>query len=102
MTKKLYEYLLSYASVPYFKILKRWIYHGEIKDPSNEFMVEKKNIRKENLHEEFNDVNNHFYILFRLFIHINIILNFEFKIINLYILFIFSIFIIVYLNIYNF
>jgi gamma-tubulin complex component 2 len=56
MTKKLYEYLLSYASVPYFKILKRWIYHGEIKDPSNEFMVEKKNIRKENLHEEFNDM----------------------------------------------
>ncbi len=60
MTKKLYEYLLSYASVPYFKILKRWIYHGEIKDPYNEFMVEKKNIRKENLHEEFNDV----YIIF--------------------------------------
>jgi len=56
ITKKLYEYLLSYASVPYFKILKRWIYHGEIKDPSNEFMVEKKNIRKENLHEEFNDM----------------------------------------------
>ncbi|ORX75866.1 hypothetical protein BCR32DRAFT_296613 [Anaeromyces robustus] len=56
ITKKLYEFLLSYASVPYFKILKRWIYHGEIKDPSNEFMVEKKNIRKENLHEEFNDM----------------------------------------------
>ncbi|KAI9360948.1 gamma-tubulin complex component protein [Pilaira anomala] len=54
--KKIYTYLLSAASVPYFEILNAWIYHGEIKDPYNEFMVlEKRNVNKENLKEDFND-----------------------------------------------
>jgi gamma-tubulin complex component 2 len=54
--KKLYTFLLSKASVPYYNILNYWIYHGEIRDPYNEFMIlEKKNVKKENLKEDFND-----------------------------------------------
>jgi gamma-tubulin complex component 2 len=54
--KKIYTFLLSKASVPYFEILHSWIYHGEIKDPYNEFMVlEKKSVKKENLKEDYND-----------------------------------------------
>ncbi|ORY93853.1 gamma-tubulin complex component protein [Syncephalastrum racemosum] len=54
--KKLYAYLLSRASVPYFDILNSWIYRGEIIDPYSEFMVlEKHNVKKENLKEDFND-----------------------------------------------
>lgn len=54
--KKLYSYLLSQASLPYLEILYAWIHRGEIQDPYNEFMVqEKKNVRKENLKEDFND-----------------------------------------------
>lgn len=42
--------------MPYFEILHSWIYHGEIKDPYNEFMVlEKKSVKKENLKEDYND-----------------------------------------------
>jgi gamma-tubulin complex component 2 len=48
--------LLSRASLPYFDILHAWIYRGEIMDPYNEFMVvEKRNVKKENLKEDFND-----------------------------------------------
>lgn len=48
--------MLSKASVPYFDILNFWIYHGEIKDSYNEFMVlEKKSVKKENLKEDYND-----------------------------------------------
>lgn len=54
--KKLFSYLLSQASIPYLEILYAWIHRGEIQDPYNEFMVqEKKNVRKENLKEDFND-----------------------------------------------
>ncbi|CEP11290.1 hypothetical protein [Parasitella parasitica] len=54
--KKIYTNLLSKASVPYFDILNFWIYHGEIKDSYNEFMVlEKKSVKKENLKEDYND-----------------------------------------------
>lgn len=54
--KKIYSFLLSKASQPYFEILNAWIYHGEIKDPYNEFMVvEKRNVKKENLKEDYND-----------------------------------------------
>jgi gamma-tubulin complex component 2 len=54
--KKIYTFLLSKASMPYFEILNAWIYHGEIKDPYSEFMVlEKRNVKKENLKEDFND-----------------------------------------------
>jgi hypothetical protein len=54
--KKLFSYLLSQASLPYLEILYAWIHRGEIQDPYNEFMVqEKKNVRKENLKEDFND-----------------------------------------------
>ncbi|KAI8985169.1 gamma-tubulin complex component protein, partial [Pilobolus umbonatus] len=55
-SKKIYTFLLSKASVPYFDILNSWIYRGEIIDPYNEFMViEKGNVKKENLEEDFND-----------------------------------------------
>ncbi|CAO3595871.1 unnamed protein product [Absidia cylindrospora] len=54
--KQIYSFLLSRASLPYFEILHAWIYRGEIKDPYNEFMVlEKRNVKKENLKEDFND-----------------------------------------------
>ncbi|KAI8642320.1 Spc98 family-domain-containing protein [Parasitella parasitica] len=54
--KKIYTNLLSKASVPYFEILNFWIYHGEIKDSYNEFMVlERKSVKKENLKEDYND-----------------------------------------------
>ncbi|KAI9486037.1 MAG: gamma-tubulin complex component protein [Benjaminiella poitrasii] len=53
---KIYTYLLSKASVPYFDILNSWIYRGEINDPYNEFMIlEKKSVKKENLKEDYND-----------------------------------------------
>ena len=52
----MFAYLLSRASVPYFEILHSWIYRGKIIDPYNEFMVlEKRNVKKENLKEDFND-----------------------------------------------
>ncbi|CAG8519786.1 4749_t:CDS:10 [Ambispora leptoticha] len=55
-TKKLYIYLLSKASQPYVSMLHTWIHHGEIQDPYEEFMIqERKNVRKENLKEDFND-----------------------------------------------
>ncbi|KAI8089941.1 gamma-tubulin complex component protein [Halteromyces radiatus] len=54
--KQIYSFLLSQASIPYFDILNAWIYRGEIKDPYNEFMVlEKRNVKKENIKEDFND-----------------------------------------------
>ncbi|KAI8385733.1 gamma-tubulin complex component protein [Blakeslea trispora] len=54
--KKMYSFLLSKASVPYFDILHRWIYHGEIRDPHHEFMVlEKQSVHKDNLKEDYND-----------------------------------------------
>ncbi|RUP46947.1 Spc98 family-domain-containing protein, partial [Jimgerdemannia flammicorona] len=56
ITKKLHTYLLSQSSIPYLSILDAWIHHGEIRDPHGEFMVqEKKNVKKENLKEDFND-----------------------------------------------
>lgn len=55
-TKKLYMYLLSKSSQPYVTMLHSWIYHGEIRDPHDEFMIqEKKQITKENLKVDFND-----------------------------------------------
>ncbi|KAI8065396.1 gamma-tubulin complex component protein [Gilbertella persicaria] len=54
--KQIYTALLSKASVPYFDVLHQWIYHGEIRDPYNEFMVvEKRNVNKDNLKEDYND-----------------------------------------------
>jgi gamma-tubulin complex component 2 len=55
-TKKLYVHLLSKASQPYVSMLHSWIHHGEIRDPYEEFMIqERKNVKKENLKEDFND-----------------------------------------------
>src|SRR3954466_10389666 len=55
-TKKLYMHLLSKASQPYVFMLHTWIHHGEIRDPYEEFMIqERKNVKKENLKEDFND-----------------------------------------------
>ncbi|KAF9978542.1 hypothetical protein BGZ73_001961 [Actinomortierella ambigua] len=56
VTKKLYSYLLSKASIPYISMLESWIHRGEIRDPYDEFMiVESRKVRKENIKEDFND-----------------------------------------------
>ncbi|ORX62322.1 hypothetical protein DM01DRAFT_1331765 [Hesseltinella vesiculosa] len=54
--KQIYTFLLSQATQPYFNIMQEWIYRGHIKDAYSEFMVlEKSNVKKENLKEDFND-----------------------------------------------
>ncbi|CAH1760481.1 1758_t:CDS:10 [Entrophospora sp. SA101] len=54
--KKLYLYLLSKSSQPYVTMLHLWIHHGEIRDPYEEYMIqERKNVKKENLKDDFND-----------------------------------------------
>ncbi|KAG0269306.1 hypothetical protein DFQ27_003990 [Actinomortierella ambigua] len=56
VTKKLYSYLLSKASIPYISMLESWIHRGEIRDPYDEFMiVESRKVRKENIKEDFSD-----------------------------------------------
>jgi len=39
-TKDLYIYLLQKASVPYWDMLKSWIYKGLIRDPYKEFLIQ--------------------------------------------------------------
>ncbi|KAL2913523.1 gamma tubulin complex Spc97/GCP2 subunit Alp4 [Polyrhizophydium stewartii] len=55
--RKVHSYLLSQASMPYLGILHTWIFSGELEDPFNEFMIEeRKNLTKDKLREDFNDV----------------------------------------------
>ena len=51
------RYLLERASLPYIKILFRWIYRGELRDSYGEFMVkENKEFRsKDNIDKIYND-----------------------------------------------
>ncbi|KAG0201273.1 hypothetical protein BGX28_005846 [Mortierella sp. GBA30] len=56
VTKKLYGFILSKASVPYINMLESWIHKGEIRDPYEEFMiVESSKVSKESIKEDFND-----------------------------------------------
>ncbi len=49
-------HLTQAACKPYFDMLERWIYHGEVVDPYGEFMIEEhEKFRKDRLHEEYND-----------------------------------------------
>jgi gamma-tubulin complex component 2 len=42
--------------VPYFQIIKKWIFSGVLEDPFNEFFVkENRNCKKENVEKDLND-----------------------------------------------
>jgi len=54
--KDLFAFLLEKASLPYFQILKKWIFSGVLEDPFSEFIVkENKNCKKENIEVDLND-----------------------------------------------
>lgn len=49
-------HLTQAACKPYFDMLERWIYRGEVGDPYGEFMIEEhEKFRKDRLHQEYND-----------------------------------------------
>lgn len=51
-----FAFLLEKASLPYFSILKKWIFSGVLEDPFDEFIVkENKNCKKENIEADLND-----------------------------------------------
>ncbi|KAG3001996.1 Gamma-tubulin complex component 2 [Phytophthora cactorum] len=37
--RKVFSFLMERASVPYLKMVERWIYHGDLVDPYDEFMI---------------------------------------------------------------
>ena len=42
--------------MPYFQIIKKWIFSGVLEDPFNEFFVkENRNCKKENVEKDLND-----------------------------------------------
>ena len=48
--------MLDKASVPYFGILRKWIFSGLLEDPFNEFFIsEHRQFRKENIEQDLND-----------------------------------------------
>lgn len=54
--RDLFEFLLEKSALPYFNILKKWIFQGILDDPFEEFIVkENKNCMKENIEKDFND-----------------------------------------------
>lgn len=54
--RDLFEFLLEKSALPYFTILKKWIFQGILDDPFEEFIVkENKNCSKENIEKDFND-----------------------------------------------
>lgn len=44
VSKELYNFILQKGSVPYFEMLKQWIYQGTITDPYHEFFVRENRI----------------------------------------------------------
>lgn len=51
-----FAFLLEKASLPYFQILKRWIFSGVLEDPFCEFIVkENRQCKKENIEADLND-----------------------------------------------
>lgn len=54
--RDLFAFLLEKASLPYFNILKKWIFSGVLEDPFQEFIVrENKSCLKENIEVDLND-----------------------------------------------
>lgn len=52
----LFEFLLEKSAQPYFQILRKWVFHGVLDDPFNEFIIkEDKKCSKENIQTDFND-----------------------------------------------
>ena len=51
-----FAFLLEKASLPYFQILKKWIFSGVLEDPFEEFIVkENKTCKKELVEADLND-----------------------------------------------
>jgi gamma-tubulin complex component 2 len=47
---------LEKSAQPYFQVLRKWVFHGILEDPFNEFIVkENKQCSKENIERDFND-----------------------------------------------
>jgi gamma-tubulin complex component 2 len=54
--KELFNFLLDKAAVPYFSILRKWIFSGVLEDPFTEFFIsENRQFRKENIELDLND-----------------------------------------------
>lgn len=54
--RDLFEFLLEKSAQPYFSMLQKWIFNGDLKDPFSEFIVrENKVLQKENIGRDFND-----------------------------------------------
>ena len=55
-SQQLFLHLVTAACVPYFKMLKAWLFNGEVNDPYQEFMVvEETTIVKDRLKVDYND-----------------------------------------------
>lgn len=49
---QVFAFLLERASVPYLKMVERWIYHGDLVDPYDEFMIRRNDeVSKEDVSE---------------------------------------------------
>lgn len=54
--RDLFNFLLDKAAVPYFSILRKWIFSGVLEDPFNEFFIkENRQCKKENIGLDLND-----------------------------------------------
>jgi len=55
-SQQLFLHLVTTACTPYFKMLGAWLFHGEVNDPYQEFMVvEEREIEKDRLRLDYND-----------------------------------------------
>ncbi|ORZ30406.1 gamma-tubulin complex component protein [Catenaria anguillulae PL171] len=53
--RKLHQYLLAHASVPFLTRLRKWIHLGKLDDPYDEFMIVEHSVPKQALAEDFNE-----------------------------------------------
>jgi gamma-tubulin complex component 2 len=54
-SRKLYEHILTAATVPFVRMISRWLYQGELRDPYSEFFIcEHTTVLREALQEDFN------------------------------------------------
>lgn len=50
--RKVFSFLMERASVPYLKMVERWIYYGDLVDPYDEFMIRRDNqVSKEDVQD---------------------------------------------------
>ncbi|GMF43046.1 unnamed protein product [Phytophthora fragariaefolia] len=50
--RKVFSFLMERASVPYLKMVERWIYHGDLVDPYDEFMIRRdEQVSKEDVQD---------------------------------------------------